>query len=181
MYIDINTIISSVLPTICTALVAWLVSHLTSFLKAKSENEKASKQIKEIDEYTKIANETVVNLVDYMNNTIVNEMKAASEDGTLTETESAQIKNAAKCKLYGSLSDKSLEALKAVYGTNLDSIFDIWIENAVASAKHGGTGIDKVAAVGIANMNNDTLSQKIAIKEKLNTRLENIVDSTTSC
>lgn len=181
MYIDFNTIITTIVSTLSTALVAWLIAHLTSFLKAKAENERAKKQLSEIDEYRKIANQTVADLVDYLNNTVVNEMKTASEDGTLTDDESAQIKNACKCKLYGTLSDNSLEALKNVYGTNLDSIFDIWIENAVASAKCGGTGLDKTAAFGIAKMQNTTAEQKEAIKEKLNSRLETIVDTTSSC
>ena len=79
MYVDFNTIITTIVTTICTALVAWLIAQLTSYLKAKSEKEKAEKKLKMIDHYTKIANDTITQLVDYLNNTVVNELKTASE------------------------------------------------------------------------------------------------------
>lgn len=181
MYIDVNSIIQSLVTIVGTALVAWLIAQITSWLKAKTEKERAEKQLNEITKYTEIANQTVVELVDYMNNTIVNEMKSLSDDGTLSEEESEQIKTACKCKLYGSLSDKSMEAMKTVYGNNVDSIFDMWIENAVSMAKANGTGIDSTTALGIAKMNSVAHDKRDAIKTKLTTRLENIVDTTSTC
>lgn len=179
MYIDINTIITTIVTTICTALVAWLIAQLTSYLKAKSEKEKAEKKLKMIDHYTKIANDTIIQLVDYLNNTVVNELKTASEDGQLTEEEAVQIKTVCKSKLYGVLSDEALEAMKNTYG-NLNSIFDVWIENAVASAKASGTGIDKTTAMGIAKQNSITHDQRTEIKDRLSDRLELIVDNTST-
>lgn len=179
MYIDVNSIIQTVVSVILTALVAWLIAQLTSWLKAKTEKERAEKQLNELSEYTKIANQTVVELVDYMNNTIVNEMKTMSEDGTLSEEDSDQIKKACKCKLFGMLSDKSMEAMKTVYG-DIDSIFDMWIENAVNMAKSNGTGIDSTTALGIAKMNSVSHDKRVEIKSKLTTRLENIVDTTST-
>ena len=99
MFIDFNTIITTIVTTICTALVAWLIAQLTSYLKAKSEKEKAEKKLKMIDHYTKVANDTIIQLVDYLNNTVVNELKTASEDGQLTEEEAVRVKTVCKCKL----------------------------------------------------------------------------------
>lgn len=179
MYIDINSIVQTLISIIGTALVAWLIAQITSWLKAKTEKERAEKQLNEINEYTKIANQTVSDLVDYMNNTVVNEMKSLSEDGTLSDEDAAQIKTACKCKLYGALSEKSMEAMKNVYG-NIDSIFDMWIENAVSMAKTNGTGIDSTTALGIAKMNSVTHDKRDEIKNKLTSRLENIVDTTST-
>lgn len=179
MYIDFNTIITTIVTSICTALVAWLIAQLTSYLKAKSEKEKAEKKLKMIDHYTKISNDTITQLVDYLNNTVVNELKTASEDGQLTEEEAVQVKTACKCKLYGVLSDDALEAMKNTYG-DLNSIFDVWIENAVASAKTNGTGIDKTTAMGIAKQNSITHDQRTEIKNRLSDRLELIADNTST-
>lgn len=179
MYIDVNTIILTIVSALASALVAWLFSHLTSYLKAKSERERAKKKLEQLDYYSKIANKTIRELVDYLNNTVVNELKEASADGTLTDEEAAAIKETCKNKLYGSLKDESLESLKSVYG-DIDAIFDMWIENAVSAAKKsGGTGIDAQTALGIAKSKSITHEKREQIRSNLTARLEGITDSTT--
>ena len=54
------------------------------------------------------------------------------------------------------------------------------IENAVASAKANGTGIDKTTAMGIAKQNSITHDQRTEIKNRLSDRLELIVDNTST-
>lgn len=176
MYIDVNTIITTIVTTIATALIAWLIAQLTSFIKAKAEKSRAEKKWEELDHYTKIANETIVKLVDYMNTMIVNKMKVASDSGELTEEEGERIKEALKYKLYGMLTTEAMEAMKCVYG-DLDSIFDMWIENAVANAKTCGSGISKDTALGMAKAQDITHEQRRNIKDSLACRLEGIVDT----
>ena len=69
--------------------------------------------------------------------------------------------------------------MKNTYG-DLNSIFDVWIENAVASAKANGTGIDKTTAMGIAKQNSITHDQRTEIKNRLSDRLELIADNTST-
>lgn len=179
MYIDVNTIVITIISTVITALVAWAFSQLTSYLKAKAERERAKKKLDELERYSSIAGQTVVQLVDYLNNTVVNELKMASEDGTLTEEEAESIKQTCKYKLYSTLTEESLDSLKNVYG-DIDGIFDMWIVNAVNNAKRtGGSGIDANTAIGMAKAQSITQAKKDEIKSKLTARLEGIMDTTT--
>ena len=90
-------------------------------------------------------------VVDYLNHSVVNDLKIASQDGRLTQEEVDQIKTTARVLVMSLLSAEAIQALQQVYG-DINSLIDTWVVNAVAKAQNDpeGSGITSDQAVAIA-------------------------------
>ena len=147
--IDWTEVILSIISAVLVPMVGFVVAALNKWLEAKAEQVKNQTESDVLDKYVAIAQQLTEQVVDYLNTTMVNDLKIAAEDGHLTEEEAADIMNNAKMQVLSLLGEAGTEALTAVYG-DLDEILEIWITNATEKAK-ATTGLTSDQALQIAS------------------------------
>ena len=140
-----------ILVTIASLVVTWMLTQLSNYITSKSEEVKSKTDNESIKRYIEIATSTVTEVVDYLNHSVVNDLKIASQDGRLTQEEVDQIKTTARVQVMSILSAEAIQALQQVYG-DINSLIDTWVVNAVAKAQNDpeGSGITSGQAVAIA-------------------------------
>ena len=140
-----------ILVTIASLVVTWMLTQLSNYITSKSEEVKSKTDNESIKRYIEIATSTVTEVVDYLNHSVVNDLKIASQDGRLTQEEVDQIKTTARVQVMSILSAEAIQALQQVYG-DINSLIDTWVVNAVAKAQNDpeGSGITSNQAVAIA-------------------------------
>lgn len=140
-----------ILVTIASLVVTWMLTQLSNYITRKSEEVKSKTDNESIKRYIEIATSTVTEVVDYLNHSVVNDLKIASQDGRLTQEEVDQIKTTARVQVMSILSAEAIQALQQVYG-DINSLIDTWVVNAVAKAQNDpeGSGITSNQAVAIA-------------------------------
>lgn len=84
--------------------------------------------------YIDIVKENAVIIVESLNQTLVNDLKAKSEDGKLTEDEIKDISESALNTMYDMLSSDALDILQNAYD-DLDVFFKNTIESALYNVK----------------------------------------------
>ena len=140
-----------ILVTIASLVVTWMLTQLSNYITSKSEEVKSKTDNESIKRYIEIATSTVTEVVDYLNHSVVNDLKIAAQDGRLTQEEVDQIKTTARVQVMSILSAEAIQALQQVYG-DINSLIDTWVVNAVAKAQNDpeGSGITSDQAVSIA-------------------------------
>lgn len=140
-----------ILVTIASLVVTWMLTQLSNYITNKSEEVKSKTDNESIKRYIEIATSTVTEVVDYLNHSVVNDLKIASQDGRLTQEEVDQIKTTARVQVMSILSAEAIQALQQVYG-DINSLIDTWVVNAVTKAQNDpeGSGITSDQAVSIA-------------------------------
>ena len=140
-----------ILVTIASLVVTWMLTQLSNYITSKSEEVKSKTDNESTKRYIEIATSTVTEVVDYLNHSVVNDLKIASQDGRLTQEEVDQIKTTARVQVMSILSTEAIQALQQVYG-DINSLIDTWVVNAVAKAQNDpeGSGITSDQAVAIA-------------------------------
>lgn len=79
---------------------------------------------------------TATIVVQSLNQTMVDDLKAAAEDGKLTQEEKTRIKDSALMSLLNTLNDQGKELLKETFG-DLNEYLTKLIESKVGEAKKG--------------------------------------------
>ena len=140
-----------ILVTIASLVVTWMLTQLSNYITNKSEEVKSKTDNESTKRYIEIATSTVTEVVDYLNHSVVNDLKIAAQDGRLTQEEVNQIKTTARVQVMSILSAEAIQALQQVYG-DINSLIDTWVVNAVAKAQNDpeGSGITSDQAVAIA-------------------------------
>ena len=140
-----------ILVTIASLVVTWMLTQLSNYITSKSEEVKSKTDSESTKRYIEIATSTVTEVVDYLNHSVVNDLKIAAQDGRLTQEEVDQIKTTARVQVMSILSAEAIQALQQVYG-DINSLIDTWVVNAVAKAQNDpeGSGITSNQAVAIA-------------------------------
>ena len=140
-----------ILVTIASLVVTWMLTQLSNYITNKSEEVKSKTDNESTQRYIEIATSTVTEVVDYLNHSVVNDLKIAAQDGRLTQEEVDQIKTTARVQVMSILSAEAIQALQQVYG-DINSLIDTWVVNAVAKAQNDpeGSGITSDQAVAIA-------------------------------
>lgn len=140
-----------ILVTIASLVVTWMLTQLSNYITSKSEEVKSKTDSESTKRYIEIATSTVTEVVDYLNHSVVNDLKIAAQDGRLTQEEVDQIKTTARVQVMSILSAEAIQALQQVYG-DINSLIDTWVVNAVAKAQNDpeGSGITSDQAVAIA-------------------------------
>lgn len=179
-----------ILVTIASLVVTWMLTQLSNYISNKSEEVKNKTDNDSMKRYIEIATSTVTEVVDYLNHSVVNDLKIASSDGKLTQEEVDQIKATARVQVQSILSAEAIQALQQVYG-DINALIDTWIVNAVAKAQSDpeGSGITSTQAMRIKE-NNGTSNREIDMsvlepgityineaKQKEETSTEEVVDS----
>lgn len=179
-----------ILVTIASLVVTWMLTQLSNYISNKSEEVKNKTDNDSMKRYIEIATSTVTEVVDYLNHSVVNDLKIAAFDGKLTQEEVDQIKATARVQVQSILSAEAIQALQQVYG-DINALIDTWIVNAVAKAQSDpeGSGITSTQAMRIKE-NNGTSNREIDMsvlepgityineaKQKEETSTEEVVDS----
>ena len=140
-----------ILVTIASLVVTWMLTQLSNYITSKREEVKSKTDNESTKRYIEIATSTVTEVVDYLNHSVVNDLKIAAQDGRLTQEEVDQIKTTARVQVMSILSAEAIQALQQVYG-DINSLIDTWVVNAVAKAQNDpeGSGITSDQAVAIA-------------------------------
>lgn len=150
-----------ILVTIASLVVTWMLTQLSNYITSKSEEVKSKTDNESTKRYIEIATSTVTEVVDYLNHSVVNDLKIAAQDGRLTQEEVDQIKTTARVQVMSILSAEAIQALQQVYG-DINSLIDTWVVNAVAKAQNDpeGSGITSDQAVAIAESLGDEASKR---------------------
>lgn len=150
-----------ILVTIVSLVVTWMLTQLSNYISNKSEEVKNKTDNDSMKRYIEIATSTVTEVVDYLNHSVVNDLKIAASDGKLTQEEVDQIKATARVQVQSILSAEAIQALQQVYG-DINALIDTWIVNAVAKAQSDpeGSGITSTQAMRIKE-NNGTSNREI--------------------
>ena len=150
-----------ILVTIASLVVTWMLTQLSNYITSKSEEVNSKTDNESIKRYIEIATSTVTEVVDYLNHSVVNDLKIASQDGRLTQEEVDQIKTTARVQVMSILSAEAIQALQQVYG-DINSLIDTWVVNAVAKAQNDpeGSGITSDQAVAIAESLGDGVTKR---------------------
>lgn len=150
-----------ILVTIASLVVTWMLTQLSNYITSKSEEVKSKTDSESTKRYIEIATSTVTEVVDYLNHSVVNDLKIAAQDGRLTQEEVDQIKTTARVQVMSILSAEAIQALQQVYG-DINSLIDTWVVNAVAKAQNDpeGSGITSDQAVAIAESLGDEAAKR---------------------
>ena len=150
-----------ILVTIASLVVTWMLTQLSNYITSKSEEVKNKTDNESTKRYIEIATSTVTEVVDYLNHSVVNDLKIAASDGRLTQEEVDQIKTTARVQVMSILSAEAIQALQQVYG-DINSLIDTWVVNAVAKAQNDpeGSGITSDQAVALAESIGDEATKR---------------------
>ena len=109
------------------AALTWAAAKLASYIKSKVNNEYLRGVLVRLDE-------AVVTAVKDLQQTVVDEIKAANVDGKITEAEKKRIKDSALANVKSYLGAKGIKVLSEVLGLSggaLDGFLSSKIESAV--------------------------------------------------
>lgn len=128
---------------ICAAIVG-LVGYILKILKSKG--------IDLINSDLVDVEGIVTKVVRYLNQTIVDKMKEASEDGKLTDEQINEIQNKALDLIYKLLDSSTMDSLISKYGENYTEYIKILIENSVVDAKNDDLKIIEASAIPLSGI-----------------------------
>ena len=128
---------------ICVAIVG-LVGYILKILKSKG--------IDLINSDLVDVEGIVTKVVRYLNQTIVDKMKEASEDGKLTDEQINEIQNKALDLIYKLLDSSTMDSLISKYGENYTEYIKILIENSVVDAKNDDLKIIEASAIPLSEI-----------------------------
>ena len=128
---------------ICAAIVG-LVGYILKILKSKG--------IDLINSDLVDVEGIVTKVVRYLNQTIVDKMKEASEDGKLTDEQINEIQNKALDLIYKLLDSSTMDSLISKYGENYTEYIKILIENSVVDARNDDLKIIKASAIPLSEI-----------------------------
>ena len=126
-------------------IIGYCSKSFNSWMKAKVSQIEEDEQRKTLEKYVDMACGLTQDVVDYLNTTMVNDLKLASEDGHLTEEDAKTILNKAKVSIITKLGVTGQSVLENAFG-DLDVLLNIWITNATERAKMT-TGLTSAKAI----------------------------------
>ena len=112
----------------------YLVKKVTAFINTKIDAIATSTNSETVKKYLEILRENATTIVNSLNQTIVDDLKAKSEDGKLTEEEIAAISLEALNRLSSTVSD-TFEYVLGIAYDDLELLYKDIIEEAVAKVK----------------------------------------------
>ena len=128
---------------ICVAIVG-LVGYILKILKSKG--------IDLINSDLVDVEGIVTKVVKYLNQTVVDKMKEASEDGKLTDEQISEIQSKALDLIYKLLDSSTIDSLISKYGENYTEYIKILIENSVVDAKNDDFKIIEASTIPLSEI-----------------------------
>ena len=129
----LEILLSAAVPAI-TALLLWLVSKLIKFFDTKVNEIKTRVKNETLVKYIDIVAINAKNIVMSLNQTMVEDLKAAASDGKLTKEDALNIKTKALTLLTNTVSEDMKQVLEESFG-DLHAYLDTLIEKTVAEVK----------------------------------------------
>jgi len=126
-FTDVAFTALQVVSPVLVAALTWAAAKLASFIRSKVDNEYLRGVLVRLDD-------AVVTAVKDLQQTVVAEIKAATADGKISETEKQRIKDAAVANVKSYLGTKGIRVLAEVLGLSggtLDSFLGSKVEAAV--------------------------------------------------
>ena len=126
-FTDVALTALQVVSPVLVAALTWAAAKLASFIRSKVDNEYLRGVLVRVDD-------AVVTAVKDLQQTVVAEIKAASDDGKISEAEKRRIKDAAVANVKSYLGAKGIRVLAEVLGLSggaLDSFLGSKVEAAV--------------------------------------------------
>lgn len=131
----LEIVLSTVVPALA-ALLAWCVKLLTTFIQAKTNEIKNKTDNETVKSYVDLISDNATNVVISLNQTLVEELKAASSDGKLTKEDAVMIKDKAVAMLADTLSEDIKETIAKVFKDTNTYLGNV-IERVVVDVKDG--------------------------------------------
>ena len=122
--IGVETVIS-----ILGIILSWVAVKITRIMEAKATQ---LKKHTNLDKYIDIVLNLIEDTVKAFNQTVVYELRKASEDGTLSEADKENVLDSAVVEITTILTEEVKEALSIIYG-DLETWITIQVEKYVAS------------------------------------------------
>ena len=132
---DVLSIILSAAVPALTIILTWCAKWLTGFLDAKKQEALTKSKNDTVKTYVELVADNAINVVTSLNQTLVEGLKKASEDGKLTLEDANNIKNTAIIMLTDTLSEDIQEVLEETFG-DLQSYLSNVIEKTVVMIKN---------------------------------------------
>ena len=131
---------------ICVAIVG-IVGYIIKSLKSKGID---------LINTNLIDVETIVTkVVKYLNQTVVDKMKEASDNGKLTDEQITEIQDKALDLIYKLLDSNTIDSLISKYGENYTEYIKILIENSVVNAKNEDLKVIEASTIPLNEINID--------------------------
>lgn len=132
---------------ICIVIVG-LVGYILKVLKSKGIDLINNDLIKVED--------VVVKVVKYLNQTVVDGMKEASDDGKLTDEQISDIQSKALDLIYKLLDSNAIKSLISKYGENYTDYIKVLIENSVVDVKNEGLKAIELSPIPLNEINTNS-------------------------
>lgn len=123
--------LQNILIAILLAAIPVITKELSDFLKAKSEEAKNQNKLKELNKYIDYAADIVIDVVNSVSQTMVDNLK---KEGEFTKEKQKEAFEKAKQEILSILTEESKVILSAAYG-DLDKWLDNKIEATVKAEK----------------------------------------------
>ena len=124
--------ISLLIECVFAPLLASLTAYAIRFIHIKSAEVTNRSNSTVVAHYISILDTTLENVVMAMNQTMVNGMKAASDDGRLTSAEQTMLKNQALTSIYNIIGETGTTILKSAFA-DLDKLIEVKIDSLVGN------------------------------------------------
>ena len=132
---------------ICITIVGF-VGYILKVLKSKGIDLINNDLIKVED--------VVVKVVKYLNQTVVDGMKEASDDGKLTDEQISEIQSKALDLIYKLLDSNTIKSLISKYGENYTDYIKVLIENSVVDVKNEGLKAIELSSIPLNEINTNS-------------------------
>lgn len=129
--------LTDVLVQLAILVIPVLGGFIVAWLRAKTVAAQAAVKSEEANKYIGMLSDVVQATVTSLNQTMVEGLKAAHEDGKLTEDEVTELKNLSKRTVLNVIGDKGVAVLHEACG-DVEQYVSHLIEQAVANAKKAG-------------------------------------------
>lgn len=116
------------------AVIGYISAFLAKFINAKKEEIQSKTNNEKVNTYIGIAADTALRVVETLNATLVEELKAANEDGKLTQEEILEIRNTALSTITETLSEDVKNGLTTAFG-DLEKYLSMLIESSLYELK----------------------------------------------
>lgn len=127
-YKEIALTALQIVSPVLVAVLTWIAAKLASFISGKVKNEYLRGVLVRLDD-------AVITAVKDLQQTVVDEIKAANADGKISEAERKRIKDAALANVKSYLGAKGIRVLSEVLGLSANAL-DGFISSKVEAAVH---------------------------------------------
>lgn len=129
-----HEVLNQIMVLVVIPILSAIATFIITWFRAQTEEIKKRMKINEANHYIGLLDQAVDDVVNALNQTIVDELKKASEDGKLTSDEAQAIKNDALVRIMQILGERGMLALNQD-ADNIECLICSKIESSVRRNK----------------------------------------------